>query len=284
MSKYRLKIKEFSRLCQVTVKTLRHYEKIGLLLPAEVDEWTGYRYYTASQMQTLNNIRKFKDIGFSLEEILNLKLGQTSEAHLLKAEGFFTPSIELLQQKITQCQQELKRLQKRQEMLLSMMNSQNQLTDMEKFSIQSLPEIIVASHREIIPNYSALGALCCEKIGPEMQRLGCKCTLPGYCFTIEHDKEYKPTDIDIEYCEQVEEMDKDSAIIKFKKLPAIPKVLCMKHVGPYERFYESYTEAFRYLEEQGMKICGQPRTCYIDGAWNQEDPEKWVSLIQIPVE
>lgn len=45
-----------------------------------------------------------------------------------------------------------------------------------------------------------------------------------------------------------------------------------------------YTEAFRYLEEQGMKICGQPRTCYIDGAWNQEDPEKWVSLIQIPIE
>ncbi|MCQ2267842.1 MAG: MerR family DNA-binding transcriptional regulator [Bacteroidaceae bacterium] len=36
MSKYRLKIKEFSRLCQVTVKTLRHYEKIGLLLPADI--------------------------------------------------------------------------------------------------------------------------------------------------------------------------------------------------------------------------------------------------------
>lgn len=155
---------------------------------------------------------------------------------------------------------------------------------MEKFSIQSLPEIIVASHREIIPNYSALGALCYEKIGPEMQRLGCKCTLPGYCFTIEHNEEYKPTDIDIEYCEQVEEMDEDSAIIKFKKLPAVPKALCMKHVGPYERFYESFTEAFHYMEEQGLKISGQPRTCYIDGAWNQEDPEKWVSIIQIPIE
>lgn len=123
-----------------------------------------------------------------------------------------------------------------------------------------------------------------EKIGPEMQRLGCKCSPSGYCFTIEHNKEYKPTDVDIEYCEQVEEMGRDSAIIKFKELPAIPKALCMKHVGPYERFYESYTEAFRYLEEHGMKICGQPRTCYIDGAWNQEDPEKWVSLIQIPIE
>ncbi len=284
MSKTKLKIKEFSLLCQVTVKTLRHYDKIGLLKPAEVDKWTGYRYYSVSQMQTLNSIRLLKDIGFSLDEILDLKLTHTSRAHLLECEGFIKPSIKLLQQKIDTCQQELMRLQKRQEKLMSMMNSQKQLLDMEKFSIQSLPEIIVASHREVIPNYAVLEALCCEKIGPEMQRLGCKCSPSGYCFTIEHNKEYKPTDVDIEYCEQVEEMGKDSAIIKFKKLPAVAKALCMKHIGPYERFYESYTEAFRYLEEHDMKICGHPRTCYIDGAWNQEDPEKWVSLIQIPIE
>ncbi len=33
-----------------------------------------------------------------------------------------------------------------------------------------------------------------------------------------------------------------------------------------------------------MKIAGAPRTCYVDGPWNQEDPEKWVSIIQIPIE
>ena len=43
--KTRLKIGEFSRLMQVTVKTLRHYEQKELLIPNEVDEWTGYRYY-----------------------------------------------------------------------------------------------------------------------------------------------------------------------------------------------------------------------------------------------
>ncbi len=155
---------------------------------------------------------------------------------------------------------------------------------MEKFSIQSLPEIIVASHREVIPNYAAIGPMCYEKIRPEMQRLGCKCPPPGYCFTIEHNKEYTPTNIDIEYCEQVEEMGEDSAIIQFKRLPAIPKALCMKHVGPYERFYESFTELFQYMEEHGYKAAGQHRTCYIDGVWNQDDPEKWLSVIQIPIE
>jgi hypothetical protein len=63
-------------------------------------------------------------------------------------------------------------------------------------------------------------------------------------------------------------MGHDSAIIQFKRLPAVPRALCMKHIGPYERFYESFTEAFRYIE----------------GAWNQEDPEKWLSVIQIPIE
>ena len=126
--------------------------------------------------------------------------------------------------------------------------------------------------------------MCYEKIGPEMQRLGCKCPLPGYCFTIEHNKEFSPTNIDIEYCEQVEEMGTDSNIIKFKRLPAVPKAMCIKHIGAYEKFYDSFIEAFRYIEENGYKVVGQHRTSYIDGPWNQEDPEKWLSVIQIPIE
>ena len=154
---------------------------------------------------------------------------------------------------------------------------------MEQISIQSLPEIIVASHREIISSYNDLGRLCCEVIGPEMARLGCKCPEPGYCFTIEHN-EYRPTNIDIEYCEQVEEMGKDSEIIQFKKIPAVEKAICMKHYGPYERLYQSYVELFKYIEQQGYKVIGAPRANYIDGIWNQEDPEKWLTMIQVPVE
>lgn len=157
------------------------------------------------------------------------------------------------------------------------------ITIMEKIEIKSLPEIIVASHREVITSYADLGYLCYAKIGPEMKRIGCKCTEPGYCFTVEHN-EYRPTEIDIEYCEQVEELLPDSDFIKFKKLAAVPKAVCLKHVGPYEKFNESFTMAFKYIEAQGLKLAGQPRASYIDGAWNQPDPEKWVSEIQIPVE
>ena len=271
--KTRLKIGEFSRLMQVTVKTLRHYEQKGLLIPEEVDQWTGYRYYGIVQMQKLNSIRQLQRLGFSLEEIKDLF---EDESHV--------PSIELLTEKIEETEKQLQQLLARRSQLLEWVDSRKKVKTMEKFSIQSLPEVIVASHREVIPDYAALGKLCYSVIGPEMQRLGCKCPPPGYCFTIEHQKEYTPTNIDIEYCEQVEEMGSDSSIIQFKRFPEVAKALCMKHYGPYERFYESFTEAFAYLEEKGYKIAGHPRTCYIDGIWNQEDPEKWLSIIQIPIE
>ncbi|MBR6590212.1 MAG: MerR family transcriptional regulator [Bacteroidaceae bacterium] len=275
--KTKLKIGEFSQMMQVTVKTLRHYEKKELLLPSEVDEWTGYRYYTIEQMQRLNTIRQLQRLGFSLDEIKELY-----------EEGAYSPSIEQLNEKIEETERQLQQLLTRRSQLLDWMNAHKKIKTMkktmEKFRIQSLPEIIVASHRETIPSYDDLGKLCVEKIGPEMQRLGCKCPAPGYCFTIEHNKEYRPTDIDIEYCEQVEEMGTDSAIIQFKRLDAVPKALCMKHVGPYERFHESFAEAFTYMEEKNYKIAGPLRTSYIDGIWNQEDPELWLSLIQIPIE
>ena len=272
-SKTKLKIGEFSQLMQVTIKTLRHYEQKGLLIPDEVDEWTGYRYYSIEQMQKLQTIRDLQRLGFSLDEIKDLCDSYSC-----------TPTIDQLTEKIEETETQLRQLIARRDRLIDWRNARKQMTTMEKFSIQSLPEIIVASHREVLPNYAAIGPMCINKIGPEMQRLGCKCPPPGYCFTVEHDREYKPTDVDIEYCEQVEEMGHDSAIIQFKHLPAVPRALCMKHVGPYERFYESFIEAFRYIDEHGYKPIGQHRTCYIDGAWNQEDPEKWLSVIQIPIE
>lgn len=269
----KLKIGEFSKLMQVTVKTLRHYESIGLLMPSEVDESSGYRYYRLEQMQLLNTIRRLKDVGFSLDEIKALYEVDTH-----------TPTIGQLNRKIRECERELKTLMSRRRHLIEMVNSRKSIKTMDKFSIQSLPEIIVASHREVIKSYSDLGTLCVNVIGPEMQHLGCKCSPSGYCFTIEHDKEYKPTDIDIEYCEQVDEMGEDSALIQFKRLDAVPKALCMKHYGPYDRFYESYTELFKYIEEHGYRITGKPRCSYIDGIWNQENPELWLSIIQVPVE
>lgn len=64
-----LKIGEFAQKAEVTVKTLRHYEKLNLLKPAWIDRFTGYRYYAPEQLPRLNRIMALKDLGFSLQQI-----------------------------------------------------------------------------------------------------------------------------------------------------------------------------------------------------------------------
>jgi len=272
MDKNRLKIGEFSRLGRVTVRALRHYEEIGLLRPSIIDRETGYRYYAVGQLQKIQSIATLKSLGYSLEEIRDL---WEDDCHF--------PSIESLEEKIRACKAELEVLKERERMLKAVVASQKKLQKMEKVYFESLPAITVASHRTIIPSYEDLGRLCYEVIGPEMARLCCECPEPGYCYTIEHGG-YKPQDIDIEYCEKVTAKGKDSDIIKFKDIPEVPKAACLKVFGAYGKLYQAYIDLFAWLEKEGYKIAGDPRAVYIDGIWNQEDPDRWLTIIQVPVE
>lgn len=62
----------FSYLCECTIKTLRHYEKMGILIPKEVDNFTGYRYYSDEEVNTYHNIKTLQEAGFTLKEIKNI--------------------------------------------------------------------------------------------------------------------------------------------------------------------------------------------------------------------
>lgn len=64
-----LKIGEFSRLSEVSVKALHHYDQLGLLRPAQVDPSTGYRFYQLEQLADVHRIMALKEVGLSLEQI-----------------------------------------------------------------------------------------------------------------------------------------------------------------------------------------------------------------------
>src|ERR1700736_4275505 len=64
-----LKIGDFSRLSQVSVKTLRYYDEVALLKPTQVDEVSGYRYYSVAQLRQLHRILALRDLGFPLDQI-----------------------------------------------------------------------------------------------------------------------------------------------------------------------------------------------------------------------
>ena len=78
------KIGEFSKLVKVPVKTLRYYDEIGLLQPDEVDEFTGYRYYSENKVKDYQMINLLKSVDFSLNEIIEHKDNLTEEVLLLK--------------------------------------------------------------------------------------------------------------------------------------------------------------------------------------------------------
>jgi DNA-binding transcriptional MerR regulator len=64
-----LTIGNFSCATHLSVKTLRHYHRVGLLVPADVDAGTGYRRYTTDQIPTAQVIRRFRDLDMPLDEI-----------------------------------------------------------------------------------------------------------------------------------------------------------------------------------------------------------------------
>jgi DNA-binding transcriptional MerR regulator len=72
-------IGEFARLGAVSIRTLRHYDEIGLLPPADVDPVTGYRSYSAKQLRQLNRIVALKDLGLTLGQVRQLLDGITVE-------------------------------------------------------------------------------------------------------------------------------------------------------------------------------------------------------------
>lgn len=271
-SKMKFKIGEFSKICLVTVKTLRYYEEIGLLIPFEVDEWTGYRYYNIEQLKQMNRIAYLKQLGFSLEEIVELF-----------EEGDHYPSHEMIKAKQERCQQEIERLMWRQIELGKLEHILHQQENiMEKVFEKCLPARVFATHRRLIDSYQELFNLCPNIIGPEMHRLGCQCPAPEYCFTVEYNDEYG-VNIDLEYFEAVVEKGVDSDLIQFKELPEVPVALCINHYGAYENMPKTFAELYAYAEAKGYEATDRPRFSYIDGVWNKESVEEWLTEIQLPV-
>ena len=62
-------IKEFASLCGCNPQTLRYYDRIGLLKPTKVDQWSGYRYYEKSQALDYVKIRNLQAADFTIGEI-----------------------------------------------------------------------------------------------------------------------------------------------------------------------------------------------------------------------
>ncbi len=80
-----LKIGEVADFFQISVKAVRIYEKKGIITPAYVDPESGYRYYTPDQLHQMAALLELKALGFSLDEIRDVMVGESSKEALYKA-------------------------------------------------------------------------------------------------------------------------------------------------------------------------------------------------------
>ena len=71
-------IGRFSRMTRLSIKALRHYDRIGLLQPAEVDPSSGYRYYRLTQTRTAEAIRLLRGVDMSLDDIATVLADDTA--------------------------------------------------------------------------------------------------------------------------------------------------------------------------------------------------------------
>ena len=260
------KIGMFAAMNHVTVKALRFYEEQGLLIPALIHLETGYRYYTLSQMAVLHQITALKLAGFTLEEIARINAGADEEAVLLKKKAELLGKISELTRQIAVVDGYLS---KRKNGLSS------------PVLVKTIPETTVAAMKIRLDSYDSLFDRMPE-MGALMEKVGCECAIPEYCFINYLEPGYKDEDVLVEICESVVAAKKETGGLYFRTLPEI-QAACIFHKGSYHTFAESYETVLKYIEENGYEIAGEIRESYIDGVWNQDDESQWLSEIQVPV-
>ena len=266
------KIGDFSKLTRVSIRMLRHYDDLSLLKPSRVDRFTGYRFYSAEQMLQLNQILVLKDMGFSLSEILKLKENDFNDDQL--RELLYTRRSEILSV-----------IEKENEKLLRVENhikSINREDMIMKYEIilKEIPAYKVISLRDIIPAYDAEGMLWME-LQDFVTKHDLKCGTP--CYAIYHDQDYKESNIDVEVTMCVNEIGSDSDRVKYKQLDNVPTMAVVMHSGPFQTMTSAYHALGVWLENNKYDISGPSRAIYHKGPWNEENPENYLTEIQMPV-
>lgn len=269
-----MRIGDFSKLARVPVKTLRYYDEVGLFKPADVDEVTGYRYYSVEQLARLNRILALKDLGFSLEDIRQFLTEQLSVEEM-------RGMLKLRQFEIKhQVQEESERLA-RVEARLQQIEQEHAMSTYDVV-LKKVESVRVVSVRGIVATPPEQGILWQElesylskhKVQPE-----------GPCFSLYHDDEYKEKDWDIEVCEPLSSELRESERVKVHQLPGVETMACVLHQGPFVTIGSAYDAVMKWIGESGYQITGPAREVYLREAkhGNQDDPNT-VTEIQFPVQ
>lgn len=266
-----LKIGEFSKLSRVSIRMLRHYNDIGLLNPAEIDDFTGYRYYREDQLFIVARITALKDMGFALADIVRiLEIYDDKE----KLDKFLAAR-----------QNELSKQAKETEYKLMLLETARKRLGKEHtmsfdVTVNTIPERYAATVHMVIPHY--------EDEGMAWNMMGeCKEPLipadPCYAIAEFPDDEYKEENVEIIVSMAVKGKHKDTEHVKFKTLPAVKVASCIVK-GSYDQMGDAYAAVVSWIKENGYKMNGPMFNIYHVGPAQTMNPEEYVTEACFSVE
>lgn len=264
-------IGEVSKLFHISVSSLRHYEKLGLLTPAHISPDSGYRYYTTEQFEILNTIRYLRVLDMPLSAIEDF----------LKNKDISCIEEKLWQQKqiVLQKQQELKRIEQKINHRLSwLLDAQN--VPLDTVSLVQLPVCrIVWVENPLKISVSLDMEAPIRKLDQSQAEAVVFLGKVGLGISVEHLQ-----------AAQTEQYDGiflilDQEDIYTGKTLTLPEALCvrLRFRGSHAEAPAQYKKLLAYIQKHQLQIVGFSREITLIDYGITNDKEKFVTEICIPI-
>jgi effector-binding domain-containing protein len=278
------RIGEFSRIAQVTVKTLRYYDEIGLLKPAAVDRYSGYRFYVGTQLSRLNRILVLKDLGFTLEQIAQLIHDDLSSDEI---RGMLRMRRIELQQQILTAEVQLSQVEFRLSQL-----EQEMIMPIHEVVVKKIEPQKVASIRDVVPDYSSQTILW-EELSKFLLEKQVKAQGPS--MTLYFDSEYQEKDVSLEVATPVKILLEGNGRVRFRELEGVEQMACLLHEGSFTTLSQTYGRLLDWIDTNGYRIVGPNRELYLQcpmspeeaglvyEGYLQDDENQYLTELQFPV-
>lgn len=274
-----IKIGDFSNLAHISIKTLHHYDELGLLKPASIDRFSGYRYYSIQQLATLNRILALKDLGLSLEQIAQLLRDDISPAEM---RGMLRLKQVELAQKVLEEQAQLARVEQRLRQLEQATSPNAEIAVKQVPAQTILTAQIVAAREEMIP---AARQSLQRLLQNALEQAQLKAAGPWFALMdslpyIETEREIR-LGIPVQLRKGQRGGDWDDTPVRLQELAAVSSMVSIVHTDESSPLPQTYTSLYAWTQSNGYRIAGAFREIYLS-----ETPSAQAALIELqcPVE
>jgi DNA-binding transcriptional MerR regulator len=269
-----LSIGEFSKICEVSTKTLRYYAEIELIIPDEINPENGYRYYSIEQLEKMLFINRLKSYNFSLEEIK--KILQSEELPDEKLFLALTGKKKEIEKQVQEFEETLEQINRD---ISNLKLGKSIMSYLESIDVQlvEVPMMYLLSIRKMVPEHEVAEEYgnCFSKLFRKIA--DDKLTVLAPPMVLFHSAEFSPSGLDIEFAIPVKEYVTGTRDF----YPG----LCLKTIiyGSYSALPSVYTRQREWAEKEGYECDNALYEVYVTDPSQVSKESELITEIYYPV-